>query len=189
MATKYAHLPALVDENGVMVGYVDANGKERSLDGALVPPGTTPTPGGGITSADITDSGATGRLLLQSANPGGARLVLGVIATTNPPQDSGPTALTGSGTTASAVDHVHRYPSQLLTGRTFSLTGGATGTSAAFTGAANASIPVTLATPTETVRGGVLAQPAIADSAGAPTMAEFNAVLAALRAAGVVLSA
>ena len=44
-------------------------------------------------------------------------------------------SLTGNASTATA----------LQTGRTFSLTGDATGTSAAFTGAANASIPVTLA--------------------------------------------
>jgi hypothetical protein len=44
-------------------------------------------------------------------------------------------SLTGNASTSTA----------LQTGRTFSLTGDATGTSAAFTGAANASIPVTLA--------------------------------------------
>jgi hypothetical protein len=59
------------------------------------------------------------------------------------------------------------------------LTDGATGTSAAFTGAANASISVTLATPTASVRGGVLQQSSsgITDVAGLVT---------ALIAAGVL---
>lgn len=41
-------------------------------------------------------------------------------------------------------------------------------------------------TPTSTIRGGVLQQPAIADVGAAPTQAQFNALLAALRAAGVL---
>lgn len=41
-------------------------------------------------------------------------------------------------------------------------------------------------TPTTTIRGGVLQQPAIADVTAAPTQAQFNALLAALRAAGVL---
>lgn len=41
-------------------------------------------------------------------------------------------------------------------------------------------------TPTATIRGGVLQQPAIADVGAAPTQAQFNALLAALRAAGVL---
>ncbi|HID7510338.1 TPA: hypothetical protein ACXHW4_004237 [Enterobacter hormaechei] len=40
--------------------------------------------------------------------------------------------------------------------------------------------------PTATQRGGVLLQAAQADSAAAPTMAEFNALLAKLRAAGII---
>ena len=40
--------------------------------------------------------------------------------------------------------------------------------------------------PTSTQRGGVLQQAAIANAAAAPTQAEFNAVLTALRAAGVI---
>lgn len=43
-------------------------------------------------------------------------------------------------------------------------------------------------TPTTTQRGGVLQQAAIADATTAPTQAQFNAVLAALRAAGVLAS-
>lgn len=42
--------------------------------------------------------------------------------------------------------------------------------------------------PTTTQRGGVLQQAAQADSAAAPTMAEFNALLAKLRAAGIIAS-
>lgn len=40
--------------------------------------------------------------------------------------------------------------------------------------------------PTATQRGGVLLQPAQADSAADPTQAEFNALLAKLRAAGIL---
>lgn len=40
--------------------------------------------------------------------------------------------------------------------------------------------------PTATQRGGVLLQEAQADSAAAPTQAEFNALLAKLRAAGIL---
>lgn len=40
--------------------------------------------------------------------------------------------------------------------------------------------------PTATQRGGVLLQAAQADSAAAPTQAEFNALLAKLRAAGIL---
>lgn len=66
----------------------------------------------------------------------------------------------------------------LQTGRTFALTGGATGTSAAFNGTANASIPVTLSTPTATVRGGVL-QEAHIDPATGTTTDIINALIAA----------
>lgn len=41
-------------------------------------------------------------------------------------------------------------------------------------------------TPTATQRGGVLLQPAIANLTAAPTQADFNALLAALRTAGVL---
>lgn len=44
-------------------------------------------------------------------------------------------------------------------------------------------------TPTATIRGGVLQQTAIADVSAAPTEADFNGLLAALRAAGVLASA
>ena len=78
----------------------------------------------------------------------------------------------------------------LATGRTIALTGGATGTSGAFTGAANASIPVTLATPTTTVRGGVLSSAAIADITpaedGTDAGTAVNSILAALRTAGII---
>lgn len=40
--------------------------------------------------------------------------------------------------------------------------------------------------PTTTQRGGVLKQAAQADSAAAPTQVEFNALLAKLRAAGII---
>lgn len=78
----------------------------------------------------------------------------------------------------------------LATGRTFAVTGGATGTSTAFTGAANASIPVTLATPTTTVRGGVLSSASIANitpaTDGTTAGTAVNSILAALRTAGII---
>lgn len=40
--------------------------------------------------------------------------------------------------------------------------------------------------PTETERGGVLQQPAIADLIAAPDENDFNGLLAALRAAGIL---
>lgn len=40
--------------------------------------------------------------------------------------------------------------------------------------------------PTTTQRGGILLQAAQADSTAAPTQAEFNALLAKLRAAGII---
>lgn len=99
------------------------------------------------------------------------------------------TAAVGTSPLYARQDHVHPLQTTvaaLTTGRTFTLTGGATGTSAAFTGAANASIPVALATPTGAVRGGILQQAAIADLTAAPTQADFNTLLTALRAAGVI---
>lgn len=43
-------------------------------------------------------------------------------------------------------------------------------------------------TPTATIRGGVIQQAAIADLTADPTQADFNALLAALRSAGVLAS-
>jgi len=43
-------------------------------------------------------------------------------------------------------------------------------------------------TPTTTIRGGVLQQAAIANLSAAPTQGDINAILAALRAAGVIAS-
>lgn len=42
--------------------------------------------------------------------------------------------------------------------------------------------------PTSTIRGGVLQQTAIADVSAAPTQADYNALLAKLRAAGILAS-
>lgn len=75
----------------------------------------------------------------------------------------------------------------LATGRTFALTGGATGTSGAFTGAANASIPVVLATPGASLRGGVLQGAAVANATDeASAVTQLNALLASLRASGAI---
>lgn len=91
-------------------------------------------------------------------------------------------------------DHVHPIQATvaaLTTGRTISVTGGGTGSSAAFNGSANATIPLTLATPTETLRGGVLAQIGIPDLPSNATLGDvvdsYNELLFVLRAAGVLL--
>lgn len=76
----------------------------------------------------------------------------------------------------------------LSTARNIALSGGATG-SATFDGSADATIAVTLATPTTTVKGGILQQAATANLTAAPTMADFNALLAKLRTAGVLAAA
>lgn len=139
---------------------------------------------GTITSNDITDATTVGKAVLTATDAATARTAIGagisnlVIGTT------GTTAMAGNAkpATAGAADTAIA----LATGRTFSITGGAAGVSAAFNGTANATINVTLATPTGSVKGGVLLQPAIADIAIAPTAADFNAVLSALRLAGVL---
>jgi hypothetical protein len=73
----------------------------------------------------------------------------------------------------------------LTTARNIALTGAATGT-VSFNGSANASIAVTLSAPSTTVRGGVLTQPAIPNATLAPTVTEWNNLLAYLRAAGIL---
>ncbi|MDR0864933.1 MAG: hypothetical protein LBO74_08380 [Candidatus Symbiothrix sp.] len=84
----------------------------------------------------------------------------GTAATATPKSDTTPkvagTAAVGTETAYAAGDHVHpaqttitgnaATATRLVNGRTIGVSGDATGTSAAFTGAANASIPVTLAT-------------------------------------------
>lgn len=50
----------------------------------------------------------------------------------------------------------------------------------------SAQVPLLTDTPSPTARAGVLQQAAIPDLAAAPTQANFNALLAALRAAGVI---
>lgn len=49
-----------------------------------------------------------------------------------------------------------------------------------------AQVPLLTDTPSATNRAGVLRQAAIPDLTAAPTQANFNALLAALRAAGVI---
>lgn len=169
-----------------------------TLDGkpATFPPtiGTTATTAkaGNYTPPNVTTSAnglmlATDKVRLDAIQPASvAPVVAG-------------TATVGTSVLYARQDHVH--PAQtsvsgnagtataLATGRTFSLTGGATGTSAAFNGTANASIAVTLATPTSTVRGGVLQASAQADSTAtdvAGLVTDFNALLAKLRTAGVI---
>lgn len=55
-------------------------------------------------------------------------------------------------------------------------------------GAANQLVTEIQASPTSTTPGAVTQQPAIADLAAAPTQADFNGLLAALRLAGVLAS-
>ena len=66
---------------------------------------------------------------------------------------------------------------------------GITGKPATFTPTVGATATTAMAgnkVPTTTQRGGVLLQAAQADVAAAPTMAEYNALLAKLRAAGIL---
>ncbi|NTI80452.1 hypothetical protein [Rhizobium rhizogenes] len=141
--------------------------------------------GGSVASVN----GQTGVVVLDAADVSALpdTTTIPAASSTNPVVAG--TAAPGVATTYARGDHVH--PAQtsvtgnagtataLATGRTFSLTDGATGTSAAFTGAANASISVALATPTASLRGGVLQQSSsgITDVAGLVT---------ALIAAGVL---
>lgn len=69
-----------------------------------------------------------------------------------------------------------QYAAQLDSPRKISLSGAASG-SADFDGSEDVSIEVSLKP-----------QPAIADLTAAPTMADFNKLLAALRSAGVIAS-
>lgn len=78
--------------------------------------------------------------------------------------------------------------SKLATARTISLTGGATG-SANFDGSANAAIAVTLSAATTAAAGAVKQAAAQANSAAtdvAGLVADFNALLAKLKAAGIM---
>lgn len=87
-------------------------------------------------------------------------------------------ATTGKGLPRSLTDAKIGAAWASVTGKpsTFTPTIGTTGTTAM---AGNK-------VPTTTQRGGVLLQAAQADSAAAPTQAEFNALLAKLRAAGII---
>lgn len=100
------------------------------------------------------------------------------------------TAAIGVSALYSRQDHVHPLQTSvatLTTGRTFSVSGAATGTSTSFNGSANVTIPVVLAVPTTTVRGGVLMQPAISNLTGeSPTVADINNILNTLRSAGLI---
>lgn len=109
------------------------------------------------------------------------------------------TATVGTSTLYARQDHVHPLQTTvsgnagtataLATGRTFTLTGGATGASAAFNGTANATIAVTLAAPTSTVRGGLLKQPAISNLGEVDLQAvisSYNTLLGMLRNSGLI---
>lgn len=64
-----------------------------------------------------------------------------------------------------------------------------TGKPATFTPTVGATATTAMAgnkVPTTTQRGGVILQAAQADSAAAPTQAEFNALLTKLRSAGII---
>jgi len=142
----------------------------------------------------IIAAGATQAAARTAIGAGTSNLAVGNTAGAAPG-----TASAGTATTAARSDHVHPLQTSvsgnagtataLATGRTIGVSGGATGTSPAFNGSANVTIPITLATPTETVRGGVLQQAAIADLTAAPTMEDINTILAALRASGLIASA
>jgi hypothetical protein len=158
------------------VGFATVAAKELAtqIDGAA---------SGGVQSVN----GKTGAVTLAASD-------VGALPDTYTPPAPSWDAITGKPTTFPATVPVTsavtattaNSAGTLTTGRTIALTGGATGTSAAFNGSANVSIAVTLATPTTTVRGGVLQQAAFANIGAAPTQQNFNDLLAALRAAGII---
>ncbi|MMZ43655.1 Head fiber protein [compost metagenome] len=136
--------------------------------------------GGPITADQITDASAVGKSVLKAADAAAARSAIGAGTSSLTLGTTGSTALAGNGTAAAAT--------KLATARTLALTGGATG-SATFDGSANASISVTLATATTAAAGAVKQAVAQADSSAtdaAGLAADFNALLAKLRTAGIL---
>lgn len=188
-------------EDGIIYVLIDSSDKAEAVigDGENTWSGSIKIAGGEAATVswnDITDKPVNVTTTVDGFMSAADKVKLNGVATgatANSPATVAPlangTAAVGTSTLYARQDHVHPLQASvatLTTGRTFSLSGGATGTSPAFNGSANATIPVTLAAPTLTVRGGVLQQAAIADVAAAPTQAEFNSVLAALRAAGLL---
>lgn len=178
----------LIDGEDVQVKY--ANGIKVWSDAlTLGGGGSEPTE---ITWSDIQDKPATFAPIIGTT---ATTALAGNTAIPTPatvaPLVNG-TATVGTSALYARQDHVHPLQTSvatLATGRTFSLSGGATGTSGTFNGSANSTIPVTLATPTIAVRGGVLQAPAQTDSVATDVeglVADFNALLAKLRTAGVI---
>lgn len=129
--------------------------------------------GGGdkVQVADITDAGATGKAVLKAADAATGRTALSAAASG---ANTDITSITGSA-------------AKLTTARTITLTVGASAATPSFDGSANVTGTIVLPTPTATVRGGTLLGAAVAnttDSTTAPTT--LNALLAALRSAGVI---
>ena len=132
-----------------------------------------------------TGTATTARTISATVLAGAVAERLPAAASTAPAALAASSAV-GTGTTWARADHVHAFPAQLATSRTIALTGGATA-SGSFNGSANLSLAVTLATPTGSVRGGVLQGAAVADATDeTDVVAQFNALLASLRAAGVI---
>lgn len=148
--------------------------------------------GGDITSDQITDATAVGKDVLTAADAAAARTAIGAGTSTlnlslTAPVALAATAAVGAGTTAARNDHVHPFPAQLATGRTIALSGGAVGTSTAFTGAANLTIATTLTAATGGTRGAVFQGAAVANATSeTDVVAQFNALLASLRTTGII---
>lgn len=200
-----------IDDNGVL-GLVESGETSVSWDDIQDKPSTYP-PTIGVT-ADTAKAGnyqptwsqVTGKPTTFTPTIGNTATtalagdtVIPSPSTTTPLANG--TATAGTSTSYARQDHVHPLQTSvsgnagtattLATGRTFTLTGGATGASAAFNGSANATISVTLATPTATVRGGVLGQVGIPDLPSNATLTEvvdsYNELLFIIRASGVIL--
>lgn len=149
-----------------------------------------------VTAAQISDATAVGRSVLTAADAATARTAIGAgssnlaIGTTASTAKAGnwqpgPSDMSVSQTVKNFLGAADTDGCQTQIGGTS--TGKLLFTAASAAGACSAIQAISwTAGPTSSQRGGVLQQAAIADAGAAPTQAEFNAVLAALRASGLL---
>lgn len=161
-----------------------------------------------VTSAEITDATAVGRSVLTAEDAPTARTAIGAgtsnlaLGTTASTALAGNTAIPaasstlpaalgtaaiGVGTTFARADHVHTLPTiPALSSTAPAALAAAAAVGVGTTSARADHVHAIPGVSVGAVRGTVLIQAAIPNAAAAPTQAEFNAVLAALRAAGVI---
>lgn len=148
-----------------------------------------------VTSEDITDATEIGKDVLTAATQAAARTAIGagtsdlVIGTTSGTAKAGDyKPVVSDLTDSSAAGRTALKAAVVAAGADQTAARNAIGA-----GTSNLAIGTTATTamagnktPTTTQRGGVLQQPAIPDLTSDPTMADYNALLAALRAAGIL---